>query len=294
MVLVSRRPDETMAHGANGSGRVTATLMDGEALAARLLAETADAVAGLGRVGFATVLAADDDRSHAYVNRKHEAVAQAGVEHHDHRLAGTASEDELLGLIADLNADDSVDAIFVQLPLPGHVDPDRVTEALDPAKDVDGLHPLNRGRLLLGDEAGAPATPLAVLALLREYGVELEGANAAVVGPGPFLGTPTALLLMARNATVTVCDPADPGLARYTRTADVVVATANVPNSVGAELLRPSAAVVDAGLDGDVDPAAADRAGLLSRVPGGVGPVTIPMLLRNVVRAARRRRDQHR
>jgi methylenetetrahydrofolate dehydrogenase (NADP+)/methenyltetrahydrofolate cyclohydrolase len=268
--------------------------MDGEALATRLLAEAADAVTELGRVGFATVLAADEDRSHAYVDRKHEAAAAAGVEHHDHRLAGTATEDELLGLIADLNADDSVDGIFVQLPLPGHVDRARVTEALDPAKDVDGLHPSNRGRLLLGDDTGAPATPLAVLALLREYGVELEGANAAVVGPGPFLGTPTALLLMAANATVTVCDPADPGLAQHTRAADVVVATANVPNSVGADILRASAAVVDAGLDGDVDPAAADRAALLSPVPGGVGPVTIAMLLRNVVRAARRRRAQNR
>jgi methylenetetrahydrofolate dehydrogenase (NADP+)/methenyltetrahydrofolate cyclohydrolase len=268
----------------------TATLMDGAALAERLRADVARDAAELGTVGFATVLADDDERAHRHVERKHEAARDSGIDSHDHRLPGTAGERELLDLVAALNADEAVDGVFVQLPLPPHVDEGRVVAALDPVKDVDGLHPANRGRLLEGDEAFAPATPLAVLTLLREYGVELEGARATLVGPGPVLGTPTALLLLGANATVTVCDPDDPELGRHTRAADIVVATANRPGVVGAELLEPTAAVVDAGLDGDVDPAAAGRVALLAPVPGGVGPVTIALLLRNVVRAARRRR----
>jgi methylenetetrahydrofolate dehydrogenase (NADP+) / methenyltetrahydrofolate cyclohydrolase len=183
-----------------------------------------------------------------------------------------------------------VDGVFVQLPLPRHIDDDRVVAALDPRKDLDGLHPENRGRLLLGDEAAAPATPLAIVALLREYGVELAGSRAVVVGPGPLLGTPTALLLLAADATVTICDPRDSAAAEHTRAADVVVSTANRRGVLGPELLGSSAAVVDAGLEGDVDPAAVERVRLLSPVPGGVGPVTIAMLLRNLVHAARRRR----
>ncbi len=210
--------------------------MDGEALARRLRDEVADEVAALRPVGFATVLADDDEASHRYVDRKHEAAREAGIESFDHRLPAAASEDDLLAILAELNADDAVDGIFVQLPLPEHVDEARVVAALDPRKDLDGLHPLNRGRLLLGELESAPATPQAVLALLREYGVELEGARATVVGPGPLLGTPTALLLLGANATVTVCDP-DAELGLHTRGADVVVATANVPGIVGADLL---------------------------------------------------------
>jgi methylenetetrahydrofolate dehydrogenase (NADP+) / methenyltetrahydrofolate cyclohydrolase len=269
----------------------TATLMDGAALAERLRADAAREAAEVGPIGFATLLADDDERAHRYVDRKHDAAREVGFESHDHRLPGTATERELLDLISGLNADTAVDGVFLQLPLPRHVDEGRVVAALDPVKDVDGLHPVNRGRLLLGDAASAPATPQAVLALLREYGVELEGARATVVGPGPVLGTPTALLLLGANATVTVCATDDPELPLHTRAADVVVATANSPGVVGPDVLDPAAAVVDAGLDGDVDPAAADRVALLAPVPGGVGPVTIALLLRNVVRAARRRRS---
>jgi len=192
---------------------------------------------------------------------------------------------------------DAVDGILVQLPLPAHMDEARVTYAVDPAKDVDGFHPLNAGRLYLGEPLLVPATPLGVMRMLEEYDVELEGRNAVVIGRSEIVGKPMAMLLLAEHATVTICHSRTKDLARHTREADVLVAAVGRKWLVTPEMVKPGATVVDVamvrteeGLFGDVDKAVADVAGLLTPVPGGVGPMTIAMLLRNTLTAARHRR----
>jgi methylenetetrahydrofolate dehydrogenase (NADP+) / methenyltetrahydrofolate cyclohydrolase len=276
---------------------VTATLMDGKALAARIRAEIAAEVAAFPRpIGLATVLVGDDPASDVYIRMKHKATLEVGIEARDLRLPEETSEAELLDIVAELNADDAIDGILVQLPLPGQIDEGRVIRAVDPVKDVDGFHPFNAGLLLAGTPAHVPGTPLGVLALLDEYGVELEGANAAVIGRSDIVGKPAALLLLHRHATVTICHSRTRDLAAETARADVVVAAVGVPGIVTAAMVKEGATVVDvginrteAGLVGDVDPAVAERAGLLTPVPGGVGPMTIAMLLRSTIRAARYR-----
>ena len=183
---------------------MAATLMDGKALAARIRAEVADEVAAFGRpIGLATVLVGDDPASDVYIRMKHKATLEVGIEARDLRLPATTSEQELLGLVAELNADDAIDGILVQLPLPDGIDEGRVIRAVDPVKDVDGFHPFNAGLLLAGTPAHVPGTPLGVLALLDEYEVELQGANAVVIGRSDIVGKPAALLLLHRHATVT-------------------------------------------------------------------------------------------
>jgi methylenetetrahydrofolate dehydrogenase (NADP+)/methenyltetrahydrofolate cyclohydrolase len=275
-----------------------ATLMLGAPLAARIRSEVAQEAAELGSVGLATVLVGDDPASHVYVTRKHEAAKSAGIRSIDHRLPSDVEQDELLALLGELNRDDSVDGILVQLPLPAHLDDFLALRTVDPAKDVDGFHPLNRGLLSLGRPTFVPATPLGVMALLEEHGVTLEGAQAVVVGRSEIVGQPTALLLLAANATVTVCHSRTRDLARVTREADVLVVAVGRPGLVTADMVKGGAAVVDVGINrtetglvGDVDPAVAEQAAYLTPVPGGVGPMTIAMLLRNTVRAARSRRD---
>lgn len=272
---------------------MAATLMDGAALAARIREEVAAEVAALGGLGLATVLVGDDAASHVYIRRKHEAARAAGIRAVDHRLPGDVSEQEVLELVAALNADDAIDGILVQLPLPGHIDEPRAIRAVDPAKDVDGFHPLNAGELYLGRPALVPATPLGVMALLAEYGVALEGARAVVIGRSEIVGKPVAHLLLQANATVTICHSRTRDLGREAREADVLVAAVGVPRLVTAGMVKPGAAVVDVGINrteeglvGDVDPGVAEVAGFLSPVPGGVGPMTIALLLRNTVRAA--------
>jgi methylenetetrahydrofolate dehydrogenase (NADP+)/methenyltetrahydrofolate cyclohydrolase len=276
---------------------VAATLMDGKALAARIRAEVASEVAELERpVGIATVLVGDDPASDVYIRMKHKATLEVGMESRDLRLPGGTTEEELLALVAELNADDSVDGILVQLPLPAHVDEGRVIRAVDPVKDVDGFHPLNAGLLLAGTPGHVPGTPAGVLALLDEYDVELKGANAVVVGRSDIVGKPAALLLLHRHATVTICHSRTRDLAAEVRRADVVVAAVGVPGIVTPEMVKPGAAVVDVGINrtpdglvGDVAQDVAEVAGLLTPVPGGVGPMTIAMLLRSTIRAARYR-----
>jgi methylenetetrahydrofolate dehydrogenase (NADP+) / methenyltetrahydrofolate cyclohydrolase len=276
---------------------VTATLMDGKALAARFRAEVAEEVAAFERpIGLATVLVGDDPASDVYIRAKHRATLEVGMEARDLRLPASTSEQELLALVAELNADDGIDGILVQLPLPDGIDEGRVIRAVDPVKDVDGFHPLNAGLLLAGTPAHVPGTPLGVLALLDEYGVELKGANAVVVGRSDIVGKPVALLLLHRHATVTICHSRTRDLAAETSRADVLVAAVGVPGIVAAGMVKEGAAVIDVGINrdengisGDVDPAAADRAALLTPVPGGVGPMTVAMLLRSTVRAARYR-----
>jgi len=276
---------------------MAATLMDGRALAERVRAEVADEVRELGRVGLATVLVGDDPASDVYIRAKHKAATQVGMASRDVRLPATTSEAELLQAIAALNDDDEIDGLLVQLPVPDAIDDARVMRAVAPIKDLDGFHPTNAGQLLIGTPTFVGATPLGIMALLAEYGVELAGARAVVVGRSEIVGKPVALLLLAEHATVTICHSRTRDLGAVVREADVVVAATGRPNLVTAEMIKPGAAVIDVGITrtddgllGDVHPDARDVAGLLTPVPGGVGPMTIAMLLRNAIKAARYRR----
>jgi len=271
--------------------------MDGAALAARIRAEVAQQAAELGSLALATVLVGDDPASEIYIRRKHEAAREAGIAARDHHLPAETSEADLLTLVAELNADDSVDGILVQLPLPGAIDERRVLRAVEPIKDVDGFHPASAGQLYLDEPTFVPATPLGVMALLDEYGVDLEGARAVVVGRSTIVGKPVALLLLRANATVTICHSRTRDLAARVREADVVVAAVGRAGVVAAGDVAPGAVVVDVGINrteeglrGDVEPEAAERARLITPVPGGVGPMTIAMLLRNTIKAAKFRR----
>jgi methylenetetrahydrofolate dehydrogenase (NADP+)/methenyltetrahydrofolate cyclohydrolase len=278
---------------------VVATKIDGAALAARVRGEVAAEVAGLAPIGLATVLVGDDPASEIYIRKKHEAAREAGIEPHDHHLPGDTAEADLLSLVAQLNADDSVHGILVQLPLPDHIDESRVLRTVAPTKDVDGFHPASAGQLYLDEPTFVPATPLGIMALLEEYDVPLEGARAVVVGRSTIVGKPTALLLLRANATVTMCHSRTADLGAHTIEADVLVAAVGRAGVVTPEMVKPGAVVIDVGMNrteeglrGDVDPDAAERAGLMTPVPGGVGPMTIAMLLRNTVKAARYRSGQ--
>ena len=271
--------------------------MDGKALAERIRGEIAREVRELGEIGLATVLVGDDPASDIYIRLKHKAAAEVGINAKDIRLASQTTEDELLGQVAELNADESIDGLLVQLPLPDHIDEARVIRAIDPVKDVDGLHPLNFGQLVLGSPAHVGATPVGVMRLLEEYDVPLEGARAVVVGRSDIVGKPAALLLLHANATVTVCHSRTRDLGSVTREADVLVVAVGRTAVIGPDDIREGATVIDVGMNrgdegvvGDVDPGAAERAGLITPVPGGVGPMTIAMLLASAVKAAKYRR----
>jgi methylenetetrahydrofolate dehydrogenase (NADP+) / methenyltetrahydrofolate cyclohydrolase len=277
---------------------MAATIMDGRALAERIRVEVANEVEGLEAApGLATVLVGDDPASDIYIRNKHKAAREVGIEAFDHRLSQDSSEEDVLGLVQALNDKDEIDAILVQLPLPKGVDENKVIRAVEPIKDVDGFHPFNAGQLYLGEPTHVPATPLGIMALLDDYDVELEGADAVVIGRSQIVGKPVAHLLLQRNATVTLCHSRTKDLAGRARQADVLVVATGQAGLVHAEDVKPGAAVVDVGINrtetgivGDVDPAAAERAGRITPVPGGVGPMTIAMLLRSTVRAARYRK----
>ena len=273
--------------------------MDGTALAARLRGELKDDIAELGRVGLATVLVGDDPASEIYIRLKHKAAEEVGIEPIDHRLPSTAAEDELVELVEELNEDDGVDGILVQTPLPEQIDEARVMRAIDPIKDVDGLHPFSAGQLYLGRQTLVPATPLGVMHLLDEYRIPIAGQRAVVVGRSTLVGKPVALLLLQANATVTICHSRTEDLARHTLEADILVAAVGLPGVITADMVKQGATVVDvgitrtdAGVRGDVEAGVADVAGFLTPVPGGVGPMTIAALLGNAVRAARYRRGK--
>jgi len=273
--------------------------MDGKAAAAGIKAELAGrvtALAGRGIVpGLGTVLVGDDPGSRAYVNGKHRDCAEVGMASIRRELPAEASQQQVEAVVDELNADPACTGYLVQLPLPAGIDPNAVLSRIDPAKDADGLHPLNLGRLVLGQPGPLPCTPRGIVALLRRYEVPIAGADVTVIGRGITVGRALGLLLTRRseNATVTLCHTGTKDLAAHTRAADIVVVAAGRPGLLTADMVRPGAAVLDvgitrtdAGLVGDVAPGVRDVAGYLAPMPGGVGPMTRAMLLANVVDAA--------
>ncbi len=278
---------------------MSARVIDGKAVSAAVRERVREEVAAYreetGRVPvLATVLVGDDPGSEIYVRNKRRACEEVGMEPVHHGLDAATTEAELLELVARLGTDPEVDGILVQLPLPEQIDPEAVVTAIDPGKDVDGLTPVNAGLLAHGTPGLVPCTPAGVMELLRHEEVELEGAEAVVVGRSRLVGVPVARLLLAANATVTVCHSRTRDLAGTCRRADVLVAAVGVPRLIGAEAVKPGAVVIDVGINrledglhGDVDyEAAAEVAAAITPVPGGVGPMTIAMLLVNTLQAA--------
>lgn len=288
---------------------MTAELIDGKLIAEKVRAEVTrdvDAMraAGLPRPGLATVLVGDNPASQVYVRSKQKACQQVGIESFGHTLPATSTQAEVEGLVAELNADPRVNGILVQLPLPSGLDEERVLNAISIEKDVDGFHPLNIGRLAQKgrDPLFIPCTPAGVLYLLDEVGAKLDGANAVVLGRSNIVGMPVALLLVRRNATVTICHSRTKALADVCRSADVLVAAVGRAEMVRRDWVKPGAVVIDVGVNRIEDPTAPkgsrlvgdvafeearEVAGAITPVPGGVGPMTIAMLMQNTARAAR-------
>jgi len=283
---------------------MSARIIDGKSIAASLRARVGAEVARLpAPPGLAVVLVGEDPASAVYVRNKGTATREAGMRSIEHRLPADASQAALLALVARLNADDEVDGILVQLPLPRHVDAQAVIAAIDPAKDVDGFHVVNAGLLATGGDALVPCTPRGCMALLREAGTRLAGAEAVVIGRSNIVGKPVAQLLLAADCTVTLAHSRSRDLPAICRRADIVVAAVGRPEMVRGGWIRPGATVIDVGINrigtadgrhrlvGDVAfDEAAEVAGAITPVPGGVGPMTIACLLENTLVAARRRR----
>ncbi|MGW5053162.1 bifunctional methylenetetrahydrofolate dehydrogenase/methenyltetrahydrofolate cyclohydrolase [Actinokineospora sp. NPDC004072] len=280
---------------------MTATILDGKATRNAILDELRGRVAALAEQGvvpgLGTILVGDDPGSQAYVRSKHNFCRKVGINSIRRDLPATVTQAELEATIDELNANPDCTGYLIQLPLPGHLDAGRALERVDPAKDSDGLHPTNLGKLVLGDAAPLPCTPVGIVELLRRYDVPLAGARVTVVGRGVTAGRPLGLLLTRRseNATVTLCHTGTKDLAAEVRRADIVVAAAGSAGLITADMVKPGAAVLDvgvtrtdAGLVGDVHPDVAQVAGYLAPMPGGVGPMTIAMLLRNTVEVAER------
>lgn len=278
---------------------MAAIILDGKATAATIKAELATRVAALKQVGvhpgLGTILVGDDPGSHSYVGGKHRDCAEVGIASIRRDLAGDASQDDVERAVRELNDDPACTGYIVQLPLPKGRDPHRVLALMDPDKDADGLHPMNLGRLVLGEDAPLPCTPRGIVELLRRYDVPIGGAEVVVVGRGVTVGRPLGLLLTRRseNATVTLCHTGTRDLHSHLARADIIVAAAGVPGLVSADVVKPGAAVLDVGITrtdlglvGDVSPEVAEVAGHLAPMPGGTGPMTRAMLLANVVERA--------
>jgi len=281
---------------------MTATILDGKATATEVKAALRERVSALRAKGvmpgLGTVLVGDDPGSHAYVGGKHKDCSEVGIESIRVDLPADTTQEELDAEIQRLNNDPMVTGYIVQLPLPKHLDANRVLTLMDPDKDADGLHPTNLGRLVLGEPAPLPCTPRGIVALLRRYDVELNGAEVVVLGRGVTVGRPLGLLLTRKseNSTVTLCHTGTRDLASHLRGADIIVAAAGVPHLVTADLVKPGCAVLDVGITrtetglvGDVAPDVMDVAAFVAPMPGGVGPMTRAMLITNVVEAAERR-----
>jgi methylenetetrahydrofolate dehydrogenase (NADP+) / methenyltetrahydrofolate cyclohydrolase len=278
---------------------VPATILDGKSTAAAIRAELTERVAALAAVGrrpgLGTLLVGDDPGSRWYVSAKHKDCAEVGIASIQRELPATATREDVLAVVAELNADPGCTGYIVQLPLPPQVDESAVLEAMDPAKDADGLHPVNLGRLVLTVPGALPCTPVGIVELLRRYDVPIAGAEVVVVGRGITVGRPLGLLLTRRseNATVTLCHTGTRDLAAHLRGADIIVAAAGVPGLITADVVKPGAAVLDVGVSrvdgkiaGDVARDVLGVAGFVAPNPGGVGPMTRAMLLQNVVLAA--------
>lgn len=286
-----------------------ARLIDGKAFAANLRGRVAETVSSFvtatgKKPGLAVVLVGDNPASQVYVGSKKKATVEAGMESFEHRLSASITQAELIAMVEQLNADDAVDGILVQLPLPGHIDDKAVIAAIDPAKDVDGFHVVNAGRLAVGEDAFVPCTPLGCLMLLKDCLGDLSGKNAVVIGRSNIVGKPMAQLLLAEDCTVTIAHSRTRDLPDVVRRADIVVAAVGRPEMVRGDWLKDGAVVIDVGINrlppadgatkgrlvGDVAfEEAVGRASAITPVPGGVGPMTIACLLRNTVVAAYRR-----
>jgi len=285
---------------------MSAIIMDGKALGLKIREEIKTKAAAIKAKGIvpclAVVLVGEDPASLSYVKSKEKALAEAGMESRDIRLAQSTTEDQLLSIIADLNKDKTVHGILVQSPVPKHINEEKVNAAVAPEKDVDCFHPVSVGNMILGKPGFLPCTPHGVLMLLREYKVPVSGAHVVIVGRSNIVGKPLANLLIRKeyNATVTLCHTGTKDLAYHTLQADILIAAAGKHNVIKPEMVKQGAVVIDVGINrvedssapkgyrvcGDVDPAVADKASFFTPVPGGVGPMTIAMLLQNVVMAA--------
>jgi methylenetetrahydrofolate dehydrogenase (NADP+) / methenyltetrahydrofolate cyclohydrolase len=282
---------------------LTARVLDGKAVARQIYDEitklVADRVArGGSRPKLAAVLVGDDPASSQYVKLKQQNARSVGIESEDHRLSAQTTTEELLALVDRLNKDESVSGILIQQPTPAQIEMARVVIALDPVKDVDGFHPINAGLVALGLPGGVePCTPAGIVQLLERSGVTIQGANAVIVGRSNLVGKPAALLLLKRNATVTLCHTRTKDLAGHTREADILVAAAGKVNLISKDMVKPGAAVVDVSTNwvdgrqvGDLGFGVEDVAGWLTPNPGGVGPMTRAMLIKNTYEAESRRR----
>ena len=279
---------------------MSANIMDGKAVARSIREGLKEEVEGLKKKrihpGLAVVLVGENPASMVYVKNKGEPCRSAGIYSEEHKLPEEMKEADLLRLIDQLNKDPRIHGILVQLPLPAHINKDRILASVSPEKDVDGFHEINMGRLLIGQEGLVPCTPLGIMKLLEHYHIPVEGRFAVVVGRSNIVGKPVALMLLQRNATVTICHTRTKNMGEVCRMADILIAAAGRPGMITADMIREGAVVVDVGINrldtgkltGDVDfESASKRAGWITPVPGGVGPMTIAMLLYNTVKAAK-------
>jgi len=279
---------------------LSARIIDGKAIAEEVRQEVREEVARLKErgilPGLAVILVGDDPASKTYVRNKERASRDAGIHSEVYRLPADTPEHEVLRLIGELNARPEISGILLQHPVPGHIDERRCFDAISPEKDVDGFHPVNQGRLLIGEKCFVPCTPRGILHLLDRTGVDLKGKRAVVVGRSNIVGKPVALLLLSRHATVTICHSRTQDLAAETRAADVLVVAIGKARAIRGDMVKPGAVVIDVGVNpedgklvGDVDfESAVEVASAITPVPGGVGPMTIAMLLKNTLEAARR------
>lgn len=279
---------------------MTAKLLDGKVIAATIKEEVIQQVVDLKTrygitPGLAVIIVGENPASQVYVSRKHKACEEIGIYSEVITMPAETSEQQLLDKVAELNQAENIHGILVQLPLPKHINAETVLDSISPAKDVDGFHPVNVGNLSIGRENLVPCTPAGIIKMLSLSGIEIEGRHAVIIGRSNIVGKPMAMLLLSRNATVTVCHSRTKDLSTITRQADILIAAVGKPNFVTRDMVKPGATVIDVGINrvdgkliGDVDFAAVQEvAGAITPVPGGVGPLTIAMLLGNTVKAAR-------